>query len=490
MLTQLIAIPVALHFLDAERFGLWNFTSQSLGYLLLLDFGVSASLGRLLAEPLHRGNEEEWNGWFNLVLVILVVQALVIVGTGLVLIDWLLHWFNIPPALFAEAKKLWLMMLILNGLMLPMRLLTGILGAQNRGYWSSVALTASMWCGLPVFYLFLKLGWGTLAYGFGSAIQMVVTAAILFAGLRGGPNRFRLRLRNVPWRHARELFGFSSAVFIIGIAIQIQFASQSLIITKLLGLGAVASFAVCSRVPLLLLQLLWRPFDAFNPRWQIFWTKDELPQLQKEFRHILRLSLGLAGVVVIGSLALNRWFVFIFGKQTLYIGKLFDFFLALFVLTQVWNHCVSWPFVLSKRLKTLTAVVVVDTALGLAAVVGGTHWFGLNGFVGASALYGLVSIGFWYVSLRGLPLLQLRPGGVVRENAGILLLTGGFLLAGLGMFYAAAGWLAGGSLLAAETSLASVAMLSFALLMRRELLDMGRDIQRRWQLRRKTKEAG
>jgi O-antigen/teichoic acid export membrane protein len=484
MLTQLMAIPLALHFLDNERFGLWSFVSQSLGYVFLLDFGVSSSLGRLLAEPLHGGDEKESNGWFNMVLLILLAQAVLIVTIGVALTDPLLHWFKIPTHLMAEARQLWLMMLLLNGVMLPTRLLTGVLGAQNRGYWSFVASTVSMWCGLPAFYLFLKLGWGSLAYGFGAAVQIAISFVIMMAGLWCGPNRFRLMWRGIPWRHARELFGFSSAVFIIGIAIQIQFASQSLIITKLLGLGAVASYSVCSRVPMLLLQLLWRPFDAFNPRWQIFWTKDELPPLQKEFRHILRLTLGLAGLVVIGSLALNRWFVFIFGKEQLYAGKPFDFFLSVFVLVQVWNHCVSWPFVLRKRLKVFTTVVLVDTALGLAAVVGGTHWFGLDGYVGALALYGLVSVGFWYINFRGLPLLQLRTGDIVQENAAILLLTGGFLLAGLGVFQATTGR----NLPGIELALAMTATLAFGILLRREVAELWRNLIRRL-ARRKTDAA-
>ncbi|MGA0888355.1 MAG: hypothetical protein ACO3S0_10550, partial [bacterium] len=44
----LIAVPIALSFLDAQEFGLWIFTKQGLGYLLLLDFGVGATVGRLI----------------------------------------------------------------------------------------------------------------------------------------------------------------------------------------------------------------------------------------------------------------------------------------------------------------------------------------------------------------------------------------------------------------------------------------------------------
>ena len=52
-LTGLMSVSLALKFLDTERMGLWSFVVQSLGYFLLLDFGITGSVGRLMGEPLH-----------------------------------------------------------------------------------------------------------------------------------------------------------------------------------------------------------------------------------------------------------------------------------------------------------------------------------------------------------------------------------------------------------------------------------------------------
>jgi O-antigen/teichoic acid export membrane protein len=159
MVTQLVSIPLALRFLSHEQFGLWSFTSQSLGYLLLLDLGVTNSVGRLMAEPLYNDpHEEHWNGWYNLFLIILVAQATLILVLGWLLVEPILHWFRIPPALHAEARALWIMMLCINVVAFPFRVYPGLLGAQNRSYWSTLSSTLSMWVGLVAFYLFLKLG--------------------------------------------------------------------------------------------------------------------------------------------------------------------------------------------------------------------------------------------------------------------------------------------------------------------------------------------
>jgi O-antigen/teichoic acid export membrane protein len=475
MLTQLVAIPLALHFLDYDRFGLWSFVSQSLGYLLLLDFGVSSSLGRLLVEPIHKGDEREWNGWFNLSLAVLTIQAALILGLGLAFVEPILHWFNIPAPLLAEARQLWLMMLFLNALALPTRLFQGILGAQNRAYWVYASLAIGTWAGLAAFYVFLKLGWGSLAYGFSALAQSIVSSGLPLIAVLRGPNRFRVSLRGLPWHHARELFGFSSAVFVIGVAVQIVFMSQSLVVTKILGLGAVASFTVCSRVPMLLMQLIWRPFDAFSPRWQIYWAKGQTETLTKEYRRMVRLTIGLSVLAMVCCFAMNRWFVFIFGKQDLYAGKPFDFFFALFVMVQVWNHCLGFNFVLAKRLKGLAAIVSVDTVVYLGVAIAGTKWFGLTGYIAFTALYGLLGIAFWYITLKAPPILGLSAGKLFKDSSMSLLVFSALLAAGLLVFRQT---ITPAYLIAAESGVVIVALALFTGLFWNNLLELFQRLQR------------
>jgi O-antigen/teichoic acid export membrane protein len=475
VLTQLVAIPIALTFLDNERFGLWSFISQSLGYVLLLDFGVTNSLGRLLTDPIHKGDERTWNGWFNLFLAVLLIQAGLILGAGVLLTDPILQWFNIPAPLLVEARRLWLMLLFLNALMFPLRLFPGILGAQNRSYWVSVGAVTGSWFGLLTFYLFLRLGWSTLAYGFSAAVQMLVSSGLTLLAVSRGPNRFRVSFRDIPWHHTRELFGFSLAVFVIGIAVQVALVSQAPVITKIVGLGAVASFTMCSRVPMLLMQCIWRPFDAFLPRWQILWAKQETAPLTEEFRRLFRLTMGLAALAMTCCFALNRWFVFSFGKQELYAGKTFDLFFALFVVLQVWSHCLACAFVLAKRMKGLAAVASADTVLGLIAGIAGAQWHGLNGYIAFTVLYNLVSLGFWYCTLKAPKLLNLSLGRLVRDHGMVLFIFSALLA---GEFFAFRQTATSERLLLAEGAAAVWATACFTGLFRGDLLAIFRRFRR------------
>src|SRR5579872_6699781 len=46
----LASIPLALHYLSKEQFGLWALMSTIGGYLSLVDFGMSGSVARLLID--------------------------------------------------------------------------------------------------------------------------------------------------------------------------------------------------------------------------------------------------------------------------------------------------------------------------------------------------------------------------------------------------------------------------------------------------------
>ncbi len=62
---SLLMVPLALRHLNEAEFGLWVVIGQSLGFLLLLDFGLGNSAGRILADPIHKKDEAELTSWWR-----------------------------------------------------------------------------------------------------------------------------------------------------------------------------------------------------------------------------------------------------------------------------------------------------------------------------------------------------------------------------------------------------------------------------------------
>lgn len=422
MVTALLTLRLATGALSREEFGLWSFTTQSVGYFLLLDFGVSNSLGRLFAEPLASGNQKTINSWFTLAIAVLALQGLVILAAGLLLRDSVLEWFQIPIALREDAAKLWLAFLVIQAINLPLRVSSSILYAQNRAYLSNLFPLITCWVSLGGFYFMLNHGNGVMSYAWSSGIGVLIGGFAGAIALISGPNRFKISLIGVTSRQMKELFSYSSSVFVAAIAIQIVFSSQALVVTKILGLTAGAMYNVTSRLPLLGMQMLWRPFDAFGPRWQTAHCNDHHEQVASEFTVLFRLTL-MAGVLGASYLMLiNPLFVALWAKPEYYAGDAPNIFIGVFLVIQTLIHCFSFGFFLRKKLTVYTRVILVTTILAVLFMISGVKLIGCAGIPAGLIVADLV-FGFWFYLIKGGQLLGVNARSLLLRDIGVCLAT-------------------------------------------------------------------
>lgn len=394
-ITSLLTLRIAARNLEPQEFGLWGFITQSVGYILLLDLGVSASLGRMFGEPLAEGGLKRFHAWLTLAAILLSLQGVVIVVAGFLLESWVLGWFNIPVHLLQEASILWKTFLLVSGLGLVFRITNALLFAQNRAYLSNLTPIVTSLVSLLVFFLMIEQGHGVLSYAWSTAIGSASGWALGVLFITWGPTKLGLNFGGIEWPMFHRLFGFASAVFLVSIAVQIFFSGQGLIITKLLGLEMAAIFAVTTRIPLLLMQVMWKPFDAFTPRWQVEYCSGNVDVVRKEFRLLTEGSIllgGIAGCFVI--LALPS-FICLWTRPEYFGGSFLVILLAVFLLVQTVLHCASYPFSLAMKMRTYSLVVLCDTLFSLATMVFLIKWIGLPGSILGALLVSML-FSFWY----------------------------------------------------------------------------------------------
>ena len=409
VVTALLTMRLATGALTREEFGLWSFTTQSVGYFLLLDFGVSNSLGRLFGEPLASGDQRSINSWFTLSVSVLALQGIIILVVGMILRAWVLEWFNIPLVLRPEASKLWLAFLVIQALNFPLRVTSAILYAQNRAYLSNLFPLVTAWISLILFYWMLKNDAGVMAYAWSSGVGVLLGGLAGLIAMYLGPDRFRFSLAGVTWMQIKELFTFSFSVFAVSIAVQVVFSSQALIITKMLGLGAGAIYNVTSRLPLLAMQMLWRPFDAFCPRWQSAHCDGLDQKITAEFRIMARISFLCSMVAAVGLILVNPIFVTGWAKGEYFGGSALNGLFGLFVIMQTLGHCYSFGFVLHKKMRIYTQVVCISTVMAICLMILGVKWLGLAG-IPAGLLATDLLLGVWFYVIKGGALIGVKAG--------------------------------------------------------------------------------
>ena len=133
MIVALFSIPILIHKLGGDRFGVLALAWALIGYAGLFDIGLSRALTQLVAKKLGKGEEHEVPQlvWTSLLLMLLLglVGAAVITAIS----PWLVHHaFKIPEKLQSESLRAFYLL----GLSIPVVISTaglrGLLEAHQR----------------------------------------------------------------------------------------------------------------------------------------------------------------------------------------------------------------------------------------------------------------------------------------------------------------------------------------------------------------------
>src|SRR5438045_1509867 len=98
-LYTLASVPLALHYLSKEEFGLWALVTQVGGYLLLIDFGISGASTRILIDHKDKKVEGGYGSVIKTGALVLLVQGACIALGGVLLGFFLPGILDVPKHL-------------------------------------------------------------------------------------------------------------------------------------------------------------------------------------------------------------------------------------------------------------------------------------------------------------------------------------------------------------------------------------------------------
>jgi O-antigen/teichoic acid export membrane protein len=111
------------------------------------------------------------------------------------------------------------------------------------------------------------------------------------------------------WEKFHELFAFGRDIFLYSVGSQFVNASQTLLLTRLVGLDAAAVWSVCTRTFNVLTQVIYRIFDFSSSALAEMMVRGERERLLQRFREIAQLSANLAVAASVMFAVCNGTFV-------------------------------------------------------------------------------------------------------------------------------------------------------------------------------------
>lgn len=296
------SVPLALKYLPNSVFGLWALTVQVMGFIGLLDLGMTGAFARLLIDHKDDRGTGNYGALIRTGFLVGMAQGLIVLGLGAVAALGLAPWLDIQAGL--EREYLWLTLGqagLLAGSFLS-RPLMNVLVAHQRQDVANLVQTASFGLNYGVMWFCFIQGAGVFSLLWGQLAGWGFTAVALGVGVvRLGMLPRRGEWGRASWGQFLEMFAFGKDVFLFSVGYQLIYTSQTILVTRALGLEMGALWTVGTRAFSLGTQVICRVFDMSCAALAEMIVREERQRLFARFRSIVVVttSLGVWGAVLL-----------------------------------------------------------------------------------------------------------------------------------------------------------------------------------------------
>ncbi|NOS72871.1 MAG: oligosaccharide flippase family protein [Verrucomicrobia bacterium] len=404
-----------LHYIrDNNEVGVWAVAIQVAGYFLLLDFGMSGSVGRLLMDHKDDTTSSKYGSMMKTGFVVCFAQGALILSCGVIASRWLLpeairitgknfiHTAQTGELSGGQMELFWALLMwqcILTGASFGCRMFGFILEthqrydvvnyAQSAGF--CVSLLTLWWCFEQNLGLY-SLVWSSVASTVCVNTWIIVSVwRMKFLPAKG-------RWGQVSRERFHEIFVYAMDVFLVSVGSILITASQVVVVGWALGMGAAAVWTFTTKTFAMAQQLISRIYNYSTAALAEMIVRGERERLQVRFRDLVVLTAAAGAWVTMGAALCNFSFLKVWtGGDRMAWTVENDFLMGIYIFASTTTRCHVGLVYVSKELRAMKFIYVAE---GVAFLVCGTmlgRWLGLAGVIAAgivtnlsfSGMYGL-----------------------------------------------------------------------------------------------------
>ena len=420
----LASVPLALHYLSKEQFGLWALVMQVCNFnQIMIDLGMSGALARVLIDHKDDQSSTSYGSVIQTGFLILLVQGVLMAVIGGAISYWLPQWMDVPPEYWRDFRLLVIGQCGLLAIGFALRIGTFILHAHQRFDITNYAQLGGFVVGLVALWLGFGAGLGIFSLLVSAVAPTLFVSGVCFWGayrLKLFPGRGRW---GRPDRKTfRELFFYGTDLFLVSIGLQLITASQTLVITRTLGLEATAVWSIASQLFMLSQQLVYRLFDFSLAAFCEMMVRGEKARLQERFRDLVILSGSASAAIGVTMALCNRPFLSLWTNNRISWPIENDILMACSLIVYAATRCHIGLACITKKVGAMKYIYFAEGLLFVGLGLALAPRLGLTGVILAgiltnvllSGVYGVRrSTKYFNVSAREILFDWLRPPALV-----------------------------------------------------------------------------
>ena len=386
---SLLSVPIAIHYLTNEEFGLWLVAAQISAYLVLIDVGMSGSIARILIDHKDDLNGGTYGAVIKTGTLVLLLQGIIIGLLGVILGLWLTDLFDVPAKFLRQFRWLIGGQSAVLGLTFAGRIFSFILQAHQRYDVLNYAQLGSFAVNLLVLWLAFSLDLGVYSLLAASAAGLIFTPLCALIS--------SARLGFIPaqgcWGRSsrallREMFLFGLDLFLLFVGQQLVTTAQVLVVSKVLGFKAAAIWGVATKAFMLAQLVVTKLIEFSGSAFSEMFVRGERERLGARFRDVVILSASVSLVAGFAVASCNPAFLHFWTRDRIHWESANDFLMAVSGVVYALTRCFIGFIMVTKEIKALKYIFVLEglCLIGLG-LVGASH-FGFLGVIASGILTG------------------------------------------------------------------------------------------------------
>jgi O-antigen/teichoic acid export membrane protein len=314
--TGLISVPLTLHYLGTERYGMWMTMSSAIALLSFADLGIGNGLLSSVASASGRGDRAAIVALVSsayAVLAAIAASLAVAFALAYPFVDWA-ALFNVTSAeAKAEAGPATAALVACVLIAMPLGVVQRTQMGLQRGFMASLWQCFDSLVGLATVMVAIhfEAPLPYLVLGFAGAPQLanLLNSVVFFGWLQ--PD-IAPRLGEASARLIRAIAGTGTLFLILQLVASLTYASDGLIIAQLMGADAVAGYAVPQKLFSVIGTVLAMAMAPLWPAYGEAIARGDQAWVMKTLRQSLFVSVSVATVlasilVIFGPQILHVW---------------------------------------------------------------------------------------------------------------------------------------------------------------------------------------
>ena len=385
VVSTLLSVPLALHYLSKAEFGLWALTSQLAAFLSQIDLGMNSSIARILIDHKDQKSSGLYGGTIKTGVLVGMVQGMIVLGGGLALLFFLGGWLRVPKEL--SEPFFWLMagQIFVAAISFVSRTFGQLLYAWQRLEIQNYAQIIKLIAWLIALWWGFIAGLGVYSFIGGVFAGWLCEASICAVAcwkLDLWPHKEEWG--NVSLKQFRELFHYATDLFLIALGTQIILSSQTILITRMLGMEAVAVWSVMTKAYLFISQMIFRVVNTTMPALAEMQVRLENTRLWERYRGIFNTVTVASGLFAILFAACNGPFVTIWTNGRFSWPFLNDVLLGIWLMLLAQVCCHNSLIMCLKQVRELKYSYLVEGMVFIVSAILVLPQWGITGMLACS----------------------------------------------------------------------------------------------------------